>query len=120
MKLLGLILICAAALGVPRLQPRPAFDVQVKLFMALERGENCRAWKNPGCLKYARQFGARLGPHGYAIFHTLRDGEMALIDRIKRSAGQTVDAFCRGYNPGRPKYLHYIASLAGLDLRDRL
>jgi hypothetical protein len=94
--------------------------VQQKLFDALSRFENCRAWNNPGCLKYARQPGARPGPHSYAIFRSFADGQRALRARIALRAGCKVGDFLARYNPDRKGYPEKIERLAHLDGEDRL
>ena len=90
--------------------------VRQRLFRALSQVENCRVWNNPGCLKYARQLGARIGPHGYAIFQTLRDGQRALWKRIGPS-GVTVAHFLRRYN-SRVGYAEWVAAVAKVRLED--
>lgn len=95
-------------------------DVQERLFQALSRAENCAAWRNPGCLMYAGQKGASLGPMGYAVFQTLEHGKVALRKRIVKGSGKTVREFLSGYNPGQKGYPAKVASLENLDLEDRL
>ena len=88
--------------------------VRQRLFRALSQVENCRMWNNPGCLKYARQMGARIGPHGYVIFRTLREGNRALWKRIGPS-GVTVAHFLKRYNP-RAGYAEWVAAVAKVRL----
>jgi hypothetical protein len=95
-------------------------SVQQRLFDALGRAENCARWLNPGCLKFARQDGARRGPNGYAVFRTLVDGRRALRRRIARGRGQTVLEFLEGYNPGHVEYPGRVAALGGLELWEAL
>ena len=45
--------------------------VQVRVYEALAKIENCTKWRNPGCLKYARQIGASVGRNRYAVFDTI-------------------------------------------------
>lgn len=97
-----------------------AQQTQEKLFQALSRAENCVVWQNPGCLKFARQPGARLGPKGYAIFDTLDQGKDALRKRISSRTGMTVGEFLKGYNPGQPTYAERVLSLTDLKLEDCL
>ena len=94
--------------------------VQQRLYGALTRIENCRAWNNPGCLKFAHQLGARKGPGGYADFQNPVDGERALKDRIARGAGRKVGEFLRHYNPKHRGYARKVEVLAGLEADDRL
>ena len=91
-------------------------SVQQRLFDALGRAENCARWLNPGCLKFARQEGARRGPNGYAVFRDVMDGRRALQRRIARGRGHTVLEFLKGYNPGHAEYSGRVAALGGLEL----
>jgi len=80
-------------------------DVSSRLFEALSKVENCANWNNPGCLKYAKQKGAKRGPRGYAVFKTKALGERALALQIQRHAGETIAEFVRHYNPKVKGYL---------------
>lgn len=97
-----------------------AQTVQERLFQALSKTENCIVWKNPGCLKFAKQPGAKRGPRGYAVFATLKQGEAALRRRITSRTGMTVGEFLKGFNPGRASYAKRVLSFADLNLEDRL
>ena len=117
-----LIFVLSAALHAPPVPTgTPGVSwVQRRLYSALTRIENCRAWNNPGCLKFAHQPGARRGPGGYAAFRSLVDGERALRDRIAMGAGRRVADFLERYNPKHKGYARRVEVLAGLDSSDRL
>lgn len=104
-----------APAGVPS-APATASRAQQEVYAALVRVEHCVRWRNPGCLKYARQPGAARGPYGYAVFENLAAGEAALWRRVRAGRGQTVREFLSGYNPGVERYPQRVAVLAGLDL----
>lgn len=92
-----------------------------RLFFAIARVENCRSWNNPGCLKFARQKGARRGPRGYAVFKTLALGRRALSLQIDRYKGMKVGHFLRKYNPGVRGYTRKVlAASSGLTDTDIL
>ena len=99
----------------------PTFSlVQQQVYSAISRVENCIKWLNPGCLKYAHQPEAARGPHGYAVFPRLIDGQAALWLRVQAGRGRTVWEFLSGYNPGVPNYPFWVAATTGLDLEDVL
>jgi len=117
MLAVAFLAVAAHAPPAPPSLPRvPTSHVQQQVYTALERAENCMKWLNPGCLKYARQPGAVRGPHGYAMFRELRDGQAALWCRVQVGRGQTVWEFLSGYNPGVENYPFRVAALVGLDL----
>ena len=76
-----------------------------RLFEAISKTENCRKWNNPGCLKYAKQEGAKRGHRGYAVFKTVELGSAALMRRIEKYRGQKVGTFLKKYNPGVRGYV---------------
>jgi hypothetical protein len=119
-RLLLLTLSTVACLHSPAGPPVVRVPVQQRLFTALSRFENCRAWRNPGCLRFAGQAGAVRGPGGYAVFRNLLFGERALRRQIEHGQGQTVFEFLTHYNPGHANYPARIASIAQLSLADVL
>lgn len=118
MKKLLLVALSAGCLHAPmgEICAPHILSVQERLFDALGRAENCARWLNPGCLKFARQEGARRGPNGYAIFRDVMDGRRALRRRIAHGRGHTVLEFLKGYNPGHAEYSGRVAALGGLEL----
>ena len=94
--------------------------VQVQVYEALAKIENCTKWRNPGCLKYARQIGASVGRNRYAVFDTIEHGRLALWLRVQAGEGKTVLEFLSGYNPGVENYPWRVAVVAGLDLEETM
>jgi hypothetical protein len=117
--LLALSATCLHAPFAQRLAPRCP-SVQERLFDALARVENCAALRNPGCLKFAGQLGARRGPGGYAVFWRLVDGERALRRQIVRGQGRTVVEFLKRYNPVGSGYPEKVAAFGRLGLEEVL
>jgi hypothetical protein len=99
-------------LGFPLMAVAPDGSVASQLFSAISRVENCRKWNNPGCLKFARQKGARRGPKGYAVFKSRAFGERALLRQIERGHGMQVRHFLKKYNPGHPGYVKKVLAFA--------
>jgi len=97
-----------------------SLSVQDRLFNALARFENCAGLRNPGCLKFAGQLGARGGPSGYAVFQRLVDGERALRRQIARGQGRTVVEFLKRYNPVASGYPEKVAAFGRLGLEEVL
>lgn len=116
------VLLAIAAVGSLHAPAAPPYKVPVqqRLFDALSRVENCKVWRNPGCLRFARQAGAYRGPQGYAVFRSLFWGQRALRRQIKAGEGQTVFEFLHHYNPGYADYPFKVAAFAGLSLQEIL
>ena len=117
--LLALSATCLHAPFAQRLAPLSP-SVRERLFNALARFENCAGLRNPGCLKFAGQLGARRGPGGYAVFRRLVDGERALRRQIARGQGRTVVEFLKRYNPVGSGYPEKVAAFGRLGLEEVL
>ena len=107
-RLLVLLFVIPLVAKSPTLTP-----VGLRLKVAISRIENCKRWNNPGCLKYAKQLGAKRGPNGYAVFKTKELGERALVFQIQRYSGSTVRGFLVKYNPGVKGYVKKILAASG-------
>lgn len=110
-KLLFLLVTCLS------LGATPVVD---RLISGLSKVENCVRWNNPGCLKYAGQFGARKGPRGYAVFRHPAYGYRALRRQILRRKGKKVGPFLNDYNRGVPGYVEKVLAASGLKYGDRI
>lgn len=110
-KLLFLLVICL---------PISATPVVDRLVAGLSKVENCAKWNNPGCLKYAKQFGARKGPRGYALFRSPAYGYRALRRQILRRKGKNVGSFLYNYNRGVPGYVQKVLLASGLKYGDKI
>ncbi len=85
--------------------------VRQRLIKTVGRLENCRKWKNQGCLKYAAQPGARRGPSGYAKFHFAEDGDVALAAWFDDHACLSVGQMLHIYN-ARDGYVERVLAMA--------
>jgi hypothetical protein len=99
---------------------KPQRTVSSALVYAISRIENCAKWNNPGCLRFARQLGARRGPDGYAVFKTATLGLRALKLQISRNKGSNVVDFLKRYNPEHAWYPGKVLKLAGLKETDTI
>lgn len=97
----------------------PGDTILPRLMQAISRHENCRQWRNPGCLAYARQKGAYRTASGYASFRTWEDGRLALERDLilKLRSGMTVRQVMLAWNGG--KYLAALLKETGLRAGDR-
>jgi hypothetical protein len=86
----------------------------------ISKWENCASWNNPGCLQYAKQEGAELGPKGYAVFTKLELGKKALHKWWEGHRCFRLETALRLYNPHNPNYASVVLQGTTLDLDSAL
>jgi hypothetical protein len=110
-KLLFMLVICL---------PLGATTVADRLIHGLSKVEHCVRWNNPGCLKYAKQLGAKRNRRGYAVFVDPYFGYLALRKQVLRRKGRKVGPFLNDYNRGIPGYVEKVLAASGLKYGDRI
>lgn len=91
---------------------RPA--ARLRIVRTVGRLENCRAWNNPGCLRWARQAGARPGPDNYAVFKSVQLGHAALTSWFDRHGCLSLREALGVYNSAREDYADVVLAAAHL------
>lgn len=91
---------------------RPAARLRIVRTVGLL--ENCRAWRNSGCLRYAAQAGARRGPGNYAVFDTTENGDAALMKWWDRHGCLSLRDALGVYNSARSDYAQVVLAAAQL------
>jgi hypothetical protein len=86
-----------------------------RLARAIAAREGCV--RNPGCLKYAEQAGARLGRAGYAEWPTKEEGFAALERHIEKRWTWTIREIAVAYNRPNVRYAEMVLKGTGLDGR---